>query len=304
MCDIDVFQLDVPHGELNLLHCLTSGQAFRWRLEHNGWWRGVFKGNLIGIRNANEGFECFTLPQPRNVALFNEYFRLNDDLLTIYARLAAMDEHLAELIDDFSGLRLLRQEPTETLLSFVCSAANSIPRISQAIEDLCRKFGRHIATWQGQDFYSFPEPTAIAEADETELAATGGLGFRGRNLKNVAKQILDHPTGWLDGLRVANYVEAQSQLVQLDGIGRKIADCVCLFSLDKDEAVPVDTHVRQLAARLFLPDLTAKTVTDKVYEQITNEFRERFGELAGWAQQFLYYEDVLLSKERRVSHKK
>lgn len=260
----------------------------------------MVRDTLIGIRAAEKGFEFFTLPRPGHVELIRDYFRLDDDLLTIYARLAAADEHLAELVDEFRGLRLLRQEPVETLLSFVCSAVNSIPRISVAIEELSKMFGRRIATWRGQDFYSFPEVSALASAGADDIAAVGSLGFRGANLKCVAQQLEDRPANWLEGLRNKNYPEAKIQLLGLRCIGPKIADCVCLFSLDKDEAVPIDTHVRQLMQRLYLPDLTAKAVTPAVYERVVKELQERFGELAGWAQQFLYYEDVLLSQERRL----
>jgi len=269
-------------------------------LEHDGWWRAVVRDTLIGIRPAEEGFECFTLPSPSRVDIIRDYFRLEDDLLAIYARLAEADEHLAELVDEFRGLRLLRQDPEETLLSFVCSTANSIPRISQAIEDLSRRYGRHVATWRGTRFYSFPDARVLAEADVEDLRNTVGLGFRGANLKEVARQLTQRPAGWLLGLRNVSYEEARREILGIRGVGRKISDCVCLFSLNKDEAVPVDTHVRQLAARLYLPDLAARTVTPAVYERIASELRERFDGLAGWAQQFLYYEDLLLSRERRA----
>ncbi len=128
------------------------------------------------------------------------------------------------------------------------------------------------------------------------LKKHASLGFRGENIRNAARHIVDRGEGWLVGLRDLPYFDAREQLLSMRGVGRKIADCVCLFALDKDEAVPVDTHIRQLAHRLFLPDMKAKSVTDGVYARVVEAFRERYGELAGWAQQFLYYEDLLRSR--------
>jgi N-glycosylase/DNA lyase len=293
-----IFRLDTPHEELNLEHCLMSGQAFRWRAAHDGWWRGVVRDSLVGIRRAREGLECFTLPEPGREELVREFFRLDADIRGIYASLSGADEHLARLIERFRGLRLLRQVPEEALLSFCCSAANSIPRIMTAVEELSRKYGRHLVSWHGQDFHAFPAATDFLRVDVKELADTAGLGFRGENLACVAGQILEKPPGWLEELRAVPYEQANRELVAFRCIGRKIADCVCLFALDKDEAVPVDTHVRQLAARFWFSDMKAKTVTPAVYDRVVAAFHERYGGLAGWAQQFLFYEDVLLSRER------
>ena len=112
----------------------------------------------------------------------------------------------------------------------------------------------------------------------------------------VAEQIQERGEGWLASLRSLSYPDARSALLGIHGVGRKIADCACLFSLDKDEAIPVDTHVRQLAHRLFLPQMEAKTVTENVYRRIVEVFIERYGRYAGWAQEFLFYEDLLRTR--------
>jgi len=318
------FTIDTSHSELNLIHSLMSGQAFRWKQEPDGWWRAVVRGTLVGIRaetplspplsrgengglssccdsgetsrglsrGEDGGFECFTLPEPGRLDIIREYFRLDDDIAAIYAGLAAADEHTGQLVERFRGLRLLRQEPEEALLSFCCSAANSIPRISRAIEELSARYGRHVATWRGQNFYAFPTASALAAASADELANIAGLGFRGQNLSCVARQLLERPPGWLESLKMLPYRDANRELTSLRCIGRKIADCVCLFALGHDEAVPVDTHIRQIVARLYLPEMKARSVTDSVYNACVRVFQDRFGRLAGWAQQFLYYEDL------------
>jgi N-glycosylase/DNA lyase len=290
--------LDISHDELNLDYTLPSGQAFRWRKSPDNWWTGVLRNRVIRIRQAASGFEWRTYPEPDDLALIHDYFRLDDDVMSIYSRLASADEHLVGIIDRFRGLRMLRQEPHETLLSFICSAANSIPRISAAVKELSKIYGRHILALDGESYYAFPTVEALADADPLALASLGGLGFRGPALKSVAQQLLQRPPGWLESLRSENYVTAKAELLTLRGVGQKIADCVCLFSLDKDEAVPVDTHVRQLAVRLYMPEIMTKTITTTAYDRIAGFFRDRFGDLAGWAQQFLFYEDLLRSRRQ------
>jgi N-glycosylase/DNA lyase len=291
--------LDIPHSDLSLDDTLPSGQAFRWKKSGDGWWTGVVRGSVIRVRRAKQGFEWQTYPTPDNLALVHDYFRLDDDIGQIHASLGSSDQHLVAVMSRFRGLRMLRQDPNETLLSFICSAANSIPRISKAIEELSANCGESLVTVDGISYHAFPTTEALAEADPRVLEKTAGLGFRGPSIKSVAQQLLERPTGWLASLREQPYETARAELVTIRGVGLKIADCVCLFSLDKDMAVPVDTHVRQLAARLYMPDLRTKTITPSAYDRIAGFFRERFGDYAGWAQQFLFYEDLLRS--RRVS---
>lgn len=288
--------LHYPGEYLNLTHTLTCGQAFRWRLDADGWWAAPVRGHVIRIRQAEPGFLWETLPGEPDQALIRDYFRLDGDINAIYAHLSRSDPHVAELVERFSGLRLVRQDPTETILSFVCSTANSVPRIAAAIEELSARYGRFVAEVGGRRHYAFPEVSALAHADPDDLARVASLGWRGPNLAMVASQILSRPPGWLDSLAAAGYEQARAELLTLRGIGAKIADCVCLFSLGKDEAVPVDTHIRQVAARFLMPDLKTKTITPAVYDRIVQAFREKFNGYAGWAQEFFYYEDLLRSR--------
>ncbi len=289
-------KLDLHGQPLELFLTLNCGQAFRWRMLDGGVWRGVVRDRLMEL--AIEGSDLLWRTYPtHDQALVEDYLRLGDDVSAIYRELSDHDPHLAELVRRFHGIRLLRQDPAETLLSFVCSAANSIPRISAAIEALSMQYGDLVCEREGSCYYTFPVIERLAEADPEVLFRTQSLGFRGPNLRLVAQQVLDRGEGWLASLRQASYPEARAGLMSLRGVGAKIADCVCLFALDKDEAVPVDTHVRQLAQRLWMPELTTKTITDAVYRRIIAAFAERYGGLAGWAQQFLYYEDLLRTRE-------
>ena len=289
--------IDIPHDSLNLDYTLTSGQAFRWKKAEDGSWVGVIGHSVVRLRLARDHLQWRARPDEDMTDALRDYFRLSEDVGRIYAHLASADAHVGALVRRFRGLRLLRQPTQETLLTFVCSAANSIPRISAAIRKLSASCGDFIASVGGEDYHTFPNLEALAAADGC-LLDNAGLGFRGAALQSIARQILERPHGWLDSLRTRSYQEAKAELVALRGVGPKIADCVCLFALGKDEAVPVDTHVRQLAARLYLPDLTTRSVTESVYRRVSECFGQRFGQYAGWSQQLLYYEDLLLGGKR------
>ena len=193
----------------------------------------------------------------------------------------------------FKGLRVLRQDPEETLLSYICSAANSVPRIVKSVDALAHRYGERIATIDGHGYYSFPSVEVLANADVHEMTAMCSLGFRCRNLTSVAQQLMDRRAGWLNSLRTASYGDARRELLSIRGVGLKIADCVLLFSLDKDEAFPVDTHIRKVVTKYYLPEFKQKTLTPAVYAQIVDFCQSKFGRYAGWAQEYLFYDDLL-----------
>ncbi len=291
--------LEYPKNLLNLEYTLNCGQAFRWQIDADGWWGAPVCGKVLRIRSEQAGFKWETTGDPSDERLFCHYFRMDEDVRAIYDHLAQADDHLADLVQRFGGLRLVRQEPAETLLSFICSAANSIPRISKAVEALSASYGTFIAEIADRRYYSFPGVESLAAADPQQLQKTGGLGWRGESIVAVAEQVLSKPNNWLISLRDASYDEAKAELMTIRGVGAKIADCVCLFSLEKNQAVPVDTHIRQVAERLFMPHLKTKSVTAAAYKRITEAFFERYGQYAGWAQEFLYYEDIVRARSRK-----
>ena len=287
-------RIDLQGQPLNLDLTLACGQAFRWR-NNNGIWHGVVKDKLVELTLDGDDLLWRTYPS-NDKALVEDYLCLSEDINSVYEALSASDPYLAKLIQDYHGLRLLRQDPSETLLSFICSAASNIPRIMAGVETLAQNYGDLVCENAGSCYYAFPKMEVIANADLAALRQIPQLAFRGVNIKTAAQQIINRGEGWLLSLREAPYLEARSELTNLRGVGLKIADCVCLFSLDKYEAVPVDTHVKQLAERLFLPQINAKSMTEGIYKRIGEVFIQRYGKYAGWAQQFLYYEDLLRTR--------
>lgn len=289
-------KIDLQGQPLDLDLTLSCGQAFRWYKHDNGLWSGVVQNKLMELVVKDDLLFWRTYPEDDR-ELVHDYLRLSDDINGIYSILSKADPYLGELIKTYRGMRLLRQDPSEALLSFICSAANSIPRIMNAVETLSRNYGDLVCEREKICYHAFPRVEVIANADVNVLRKIPSLAFRGKNIKLVAQQILERGDGWLMALRGLPYKKVKQDLIEFNGVGAKIADCVCLFALDKDESVPVDTHVRQLAHRLFLPEIKAKSLTNSVYRQITDAFIQRYGKYAGWAQQFLFYEDLMRGRK-------
>jgi N-glycosylase/DNA lyase len=285
--------LEVDRSHLSLRATLDCGQAFRWREGADGWWEGVVAGRAIRLREADGACLFQVCPAPPDGGdLLRRYLRLDADLPAIAADLAERDLGIRPALAAFPGLRLLAQEPEECLLSYLCSSANSVPRIVRSIDQLSRWHGRLVACLDGMEYHAFPSPEALAAAPESSFRAAG-LGYRGRAIQAVAALLLEKPGDWLAGLSRLPYAEAKAELMALPGVGPKIADCVCLFGLQHDEAVPVDTHVWALARELFAEEIAAgrlpSTLTPAAYERVRLLYRARYGPLAGWAQQYLYH---------------
>ncbi|XP_013774934.1 N-glycosylase/DNA lyase-like [Limulus polyphemus] len=235
--------------------------------------------------------------------ILSDYFQLSINLDKLYNQWTTVDENFGKVAKHFPGVRILRQDPTENLVSFICSSNNNIARITSMVEKLCQKYGSKLLEVNGRMFYNFPSLEALAgETVEQELRKLG-FGYRAKYISETAKHItLNLSPEWLESLRKVPYEEARTALMQLPGVGAKVADCVCLMSLDKPGAIPIDTHVWQITVRDYLHHLKAtKSLTDKVYSQVGNFFRERFGEYAGWAHSVLFSADLKKFKEKKTS---
>ncbi len=286
--DASQIAFETPQELLNLAYTLDCGQAFRWK-QRKGWWTGVVRGRVVRLRREEGAVLGQVYPSRPDAAEFlSSYLRLDVDLALLYRDFAATDPWIASSVEAFAGLRVLGQEPQETILSYMCSTANSVPRISKAVEEMSRRWGRLVANLEGEEYYAFPTAQALAAAPEDELWKGCGLGWRGGNLKRVAADLVERPEGWPEQLRDLPYRDAKARLTEIRGIGAKIADCVCLFSLGKDEAVPVDTHIWAVAKEIFDANIANKTLTPATYEAVARMYLDRYGPYAGWAQEYLY----------------
>lgn len=294
--------LECPAGLLSLPYTLDCGQAFRWRRREEGWWVGVVEGHAVRLRREEETVRGQIYPPiPDPAAFLTSYLRLEVDLDALYRAFAAADRWIAAAVSTFPGLRVLNQQPQETLLSYLCSTANSVSRISNSVKEMSRRYGRFIGSLESEEFHAFPSAEALAEAPVEDLWSGCGLGWRGANLQRVAAAIAGRPEGWPEQLRPLPYSEARARLMELPGVGPKIADCVCLFSLGKDEAVPVDTHIWAVAREIFDLRIPSRTLTPSTYETVARLFVERYGRHAGWAQEYLYQQRRWAQGRVRIS---
>ncbi|XP_061591882.1 N-glycosylase/DNA lyase [Cololabis saira] len=227
--------------------------------------------------------------------MLRDYFQLHVNLGCLYQEWGAADSHFKQIADIFSGVRMLRQDPTECLFSFICTSNNHISRIQGMVERLCQTLGAPLCHLDQTTYHDFPTLSSLADNGVEACLRDLGFGYRARFLQQSAKQILDaHGPQWLEGLRRVPYMEARDALRTLPGVGTKVADCVCLMSLDKTEAVPVDTHVWQIAKRdyEYAAGSGQKTLTDKLHRDIGDYFRKLWGSHAGWAHSVLFCADL------------
>ncbi|HLV80576.1 MAG TPA: DNA glycosylase [Chthonomonadaceae bacterium] len=283
---------------LHLAATLTSGQVFRWRQDAEGVWWGAIGRRVVALRQEEGQPESplfwQTFPEPDCWEIVADYLRLDVDLEALYTVWRLAEPRIAPALAAYRGLRILRQPPLECFIAFQCAACNTIVKIARSIRALAARYGAPIETGLRSEpfrFYAFPTLETLAGADEAALRADL-WGYRAPRVIALARHLLTLTPGWLEGLREVPYAEAHAALARLFGVGAKLADCICLFALDKDAAVPVDTHVRQIACRLFLPEMAGKTLTPRVYDTIASAYRRRFGPFAGWAQQYLFLEKL------------
>ena len=267
----------------DLAATLCSGQAFRW-LGDGEWFRGVVFGNDISIRQTGAGLEFTSAPDEESFVqpLLRDYLGLEVDLDGIYESIS-LDPHIRAAIARYRGMRVLRQDPWECLVSFICSSNSNIPRITKNVESLCASFGRPLGL--GDHLRnSFPTPQELAAAGEQRLRELG-LGYRAGYLASTARSIADGRPDLMT-LREDSYDDALGALTSLDGVGDKVANCVLLFSIDKPEAFPVDVHIHRALQEWYLNGRVEK-ISRKNMRPWAQEY---FGPYAGYANQYLFHD--------------
>ena len=268
---------------LDIENTLFSGQTFRWRWR-SGWYEGVLFGTIVLVREKQGGIEFAAAEQDVEAtsARLRDYCSLDVDLNAVYSALSR-DRLLRERIDQYRGMRVLRQSPWETTLAFLCAQNSNVPRITQNVEDICKAFGEPISQ-DGRTRHRYPTPEALAEAGEDALRELG-LGYRARFIASVSKKVAQGDVD-LCALRDVSYNDALDALTELDGIGDKVANCILLFSMDKPEAFPVDTHIMK-SIRQWYPD--AVPTNSQNGRRLREWAQERFGRFAGYANHYLFH---------------
>ena len=261
--------------EINLDDTLNSGQVFLWK-KFDSKWYGINGKKLLILHDKLD----------TNRKDIHDFFRFDDDFQKIKKQLSN-DKIVGKTIRKFPGMRILRQDPFQCYISFIVSSNSNIPNIQTRLQKLCQRFGEKKII-QDKEFFLFPESEKLASSSIADIAKCG-LGYRSKYVKEAAiaidKGIIDFPS-----LKKLDYQDARDTLCQVFGIGKKVADCILLFSLDKLEAVPLDRWVLRILQKYYSKEfqITTKSITDKTYDDLHDKIIEHFGKYAGYAQQFLF----------------
>ena len=265
-----------------LAETIDGGQSFRWTRDDGGIWTGLWADCAAQLRLRDGALE-WRAPlalHARVAAALPRYLGADRDWAALTDSLPwRSDAHLARCIDEFRGLRLLRQPFGDTLLGFLCSATKQIVQIKQMLALLAERHGTPLLPPSAPSFHRLPTWEEIAQIPEAELRACQ-LGFRARYISETARFLAAHP-GWLAATEAAPYPEAKARLLTLPGIGEKVADCVLLFGAGRLEAFPVDTWIVKALERRYALDGWKPAA-------LAQFGRAHYGPLAGYAQQFLF----------------
>lgn len=263
------------HRPYHLIRTLSCGQAFRWRVD-GGAAAGIFAGRRIRLEQRGNAITVEGLDGGGASKTLAHYLGADQPLRSIERELSR-DRVLARLLPQTSGIAILRQDPWECLASFIVSAFNNIPKIEMTIARLSERFGESLPGGG----HAFPHPAALANAPEWSLRDCI-LGYRAPYLRAVAR-LIDSGAFHLRAPFALSYEAAKRMLLELPGVGQKVADCVLLFAYGKGEAFPVDVWVKRAVERWYLRG------EEKSEREVRAFARRRFGDLAGYAQQHLFH---------------
>lgn len=263
--------------DFDLGQTLDCGQAFRWENRGDAW-VGVAYGHALKLSQKGDDITLFdtTISDWENV--WQRYFDTERDYGEIKKALSS-DKVMKEACSFGGGIRILNQEPFECLISFIISASNNIPRIKKIIAALCENFGEKIS-YMGKDYYTFPTASRIAKLSLSDLAVIRA-GFRDKYILSAARAVADGRID-LKTLKRASLEYARTELLKLPGVGNKVAECVLLFSLEKYSSFPVDVWIKRIMEHCFFEGEQPKEV-------ISAFASEKFGDLGGFAQQYLFF---------------
>ncbi|KAJ2612818.1 8-oxoguanine glycosylase ogg1 [Coemansia sp. RSA 1365] len=331
--------LNVPPKELRLNPTLTCGQAFRWKVTGTYEWTCALWGQAIDLKQTPTTVLFRTLgalpnANPDVEGMLRDYFQLHVKFDSLCNTWSQVDSDFIKLQETHQGVRTLRQPVVETLFTFIASSNNNIKRITMLVDKLCEQYGMPIDTIKGR-FFTFPTIKQIDTDPQIELTLKQlGFGYRAKYYANSIKILCQEhtdPEAFLLKLRTESLHSARNHLLRLSGVGPKVADCVCLMALDKYDAVPIDTHIWQVAQRryvnrilannpestkmlnLMLPEKrdavvalarklhSSKTPTTKTYEAAQQLFIHLFSPYAGWAQGLLFSGDLNRSDKPNTS---
>ena len=266
--------------DFNPRHIFECGQAFRWKREDDGSYTCIHRGRVLNVSMKDDRVVLEGTNREDFENIWYDYFDLGTDYSEIKEKLSE-DPVLAEAIDFGYGIRILNQDPFETTISFIISANNQIPRIMNSIKLISKEYGEKICDYKGEEYYSFPSPETLASLDEEELKSVSKVGFRAKYIINTSRMVVNGDVV-LDELFDLSKDEAEDELRKFPGVGPKVSSCISLFSLMKKDSFPVDVWVKRVMEHFYFKEDTKPKV-------ISDFAKKKFGNLGGYAQQYLFY---------------
>lgn len=270
--------ITVELDNFSLREICQSGQCFRMHETDKNTYELIAgdkylkmsqEGSIVNFYCSDMEFICYWVP----------YFDIDADYSQYINKINPRDQYLTEAAQCGSGIRILRQDLWEMIITFLISQQNNISRIKKCIERLCTRYGEKIVLPDGTEFQAFPTPEQLSAADESELRELG-MGYRARYIVETTRSILTEEVS-LDKLyEIKYYHRARKELMKLSGVGEKVADCICLFGLHHLDAFPVDTHIRQ--------------VLDEHYRR--GFPNRRYHGMRGIMQQYIFYYELMKNK--------
>ena len=267
--------------DFNTDHIFDCGQCFRWQRQEDGSYIGPAMGRVVKISYADGQLIIDNCGKEDFENIWKKYLDLDTDYGLIKEKLSAEDQIMQAASEYGYGIRILRQDFWETVVSFIISQNNNIPRIKGCIESICEKFGEHAGEYGGKAFFSIPSPSTLASLSSEDLAPCR-LGYRAPYLVKMAQQFVDRGGPDVVEAELKNAEDPIQALQQFCGIGPKVAACISLFGLGRMDAFPIDVWMRRVMNRLY-------DIDEKDVKAMKDYSKKHFGENGGIAQQYLFY---------------
>ena len=261
-------------------HVFECGQCFRWLREEDGSYTGVVQGKVINVKKENDLIIFDNTNKEDFENIWFDYFDLGRNYGEIKKQLKVIDEYLEKATEFGQGIRILQQDGWEMLISFIISANNRIPMIQRAINNLSERDGKFIDEYRGKKYYAFPTPEELSKVSVEDIRACQ-TGFRDKYIKSVVDYVNENNEDVLS-YRKLDTSECIKELVKFNGVGPKVADCIALFGMQKYDTFPVDVWVKRVMEEFYVEDNLS-------LPKIRKFALDKFGDLAGFAQQYLFY---------------
>ena len=273
--NIDSFKLE------DIFEC---GQCFRWDKQEDGSYIGVIKNGVLKVSKHGKSVAFEGVLEGDINSIVYDYFDLETNYNDFKDRLSKIDDNMKRSIEFGNGIRILNQDLWEMVISFIISANNNIPRIKGIINRISEKVGQKV-TWNGKDYFLFPSPEELSKLSVADLRALG-TGFRDKRIYNTTQMVINKEINLDSLIKIKSTEEIRNELLKLDGVGEKVADCILLFALHRFDTFPVDVWVRRVMNVLYIHNEDEAKVNKKQIREVAYSL---FGEIEGIAQQYLFY---------------